>query len=183
MGLTLITPATDAPITRAEVKVWARISADNTAFDDAIDMIIPGAVRDVEQYTGKTITEQVWRLTLDRFCGEIELPRGPVTAIDSFTYLDDNGVSRDVMASTYILDLTCTPQRVLLAPNAAWPSYQNRLSAITIEFRTAMLDDNVAADMKQAMIMLAAYLFDNPTEGDIPAGIRAKLSPWRDLVI
>ncbi|NKI99593.1 hypothetical protein [Novosphingobium sp. SG707] len=183
MGLTLITPATDAPITRAEVKVWARISADNTAFDELIDQIIPGAVRSIEQYTGKTFSEQVWRLTLDGFCSVITLPRGPVTAIDSFTYLDDNGVSRDVLTSVYVLDLTCSPQRILLAPNAAWPSYQNRLSVVTVEFRTKLLDDNAAADMKQAMIMLAAHMFDNPLDGEIPTGIRAKLSPYRDLVI
>ncbi|NOW44099.1 putative phiE125 gp8 family phage protein [Novosphingobium sp. SG751A] len=183
MGLTLVTPATEAPITRDEVKVWARISADNTAFDAAIDMVIPGVVRQIEKYTAKTISEQVWELTLDGFCSVIDLPRGPVTAIDSFTYLDSNGTSRDVMASTYVLDLTCSPQRVLLEPNAAWPSYQNRLSVITIRFRTKMLDDMAAADMKQAMIMLAAYRFDHPEDGAIPEGIRDLLSSYRDLVI
>ncbi len=183
MGLTLVTPATGAPITRDEVKVWARISADNTAFDDIIDVIIPGAVRQIEQYTAKTITEQVWQLTLDRFCSVIELPRGPVTGIDSFTYLDSSGAEKDVLTSAYILDLTCSPQRVLLAPNASWPSYQNRLSAITIRFKTKMLDDAAMADLKQAMIMLAAYRFDNAEDGAIPAGIRSMLSPYRDLVI
>lgn len=179
MGLTLVTPATSSPVSLEEAKAWCRV--DGTADDVALEGMLAAAAQLVEEHLGKSLCAQTWRLALDGFAAEIELPRGPVTAVTVFTYVDVDGVVRTVDPATYALDLVSDPQRVVLADGESWPGTATRVNAVLIEFSAGYA--TVPAPIATAIAMLVASWFENRSGGDISPGAAALLSPFRRILI
>src|SRR5262245_60381712 len=103
-GLRLISRAATWPITKAEVKSQTRVDDDDE--DDVIDgVLIPAATTYVEDYLQRALIDQTWELALDRFCGEIEIPRPPLIEIVSVKYDDGNLAEQIVDSANYSVDL------------------------------------------------------------------------------
>lgn len=185
MGLKRTVEPTGTPVSLADAKLQCRVT--HSEEDDLINGLIAAAVSMVEDYCGRALLEQTWRLTLDQFAERIVLPRGPVQEIETFTYLDRDGAEQTVSSNLYKLDLDADPQVILLEPQQQWPAVGNFAVPITITYVTGHAEaDAVPAAIKQAILMLVANWFRNretlltgSTVAEMPLGTMALLQNHR----
>lgn len=132
------------PITLAQMKTHLREFSSVTARDDEITSLITGARQWVEDYTGRALIDQTWRITINgswpvlgtdsnavtpynpgysaigwdwwRRRGEILLRKSPVIAITQFVSADGMGVETAIDPATF----------GLCEPDSKWP----RLAAL-----------------------------------------------------
>ena len=134
------------PVTLAEAKRHLRVSESVTAEDDDIASLIVVAREWVEDYTGRALIDQTWRLTINQpgfvsgdtvggyqsspgyyagrllwpdRTGELLLRRAPVLAITSFVSVDDAGAETAVDEDSYELREADSKWPRLLALNGA----------------------------------------------------------------
>lgn len=107
------------PVTLAEMKTHLRMFEDITAEDDLVTSLIVAAREWVEDYTGRCMVEQTWRMTIGDYVppdvsglvvGElppasqgIVLRPSPVIAITAVATVDSDNVETAVAASDYQL--------------------------------------------------------------------------------
>ncbi len=139
-----ITAPTVEPVTLDQFKAHARI--DFSDDDGLIQVYLMAARQYAEKYTRRSFFPQQWQLTLDHFPTylsnstinpalrrdwmyysgiwngmTIALPRSPVTAINTITYLDTTGTEQSLDSSQYTADFTSHPARIVPAPGLFWP--------------------------------------------------------------
>lgn len=162
------------PVTLAEAKVHLRTFASDSAEDDLITGLITSARQWAEEYTGRALVDQQWRVTINgrasgqpvsstawsevpafsasawghwRTHNEILLRKSPVIALLSFVTADAAGVETTVDAATYGLTEPDSRQpRILPLSGATWSN-----SALKVEFRAgyaALTGSPVAADLE-----------------------------------
>lgn len=132
MGLTLVTPAASFPVTATEAKLHCRV--DGASDDDLIDGLIAAATEYVEQYTGRSIMQQTWKLSLDAFSENILLPKGPVQSVSSLKYFDREGVEQTVSSSDYTLDNASDPAWIVRNADATWPDVLDSVNAVNVTY-------------------------------------------------
>lgn len=189
MGLVLIDPASAWPVTLDEAKAQC-FATDTTGFDTLLTRLIKAATAWAQNYTGRTLAVQTWKLVLDEWPAEaIELPRGPVTGVTSVKYFDTAGVQQTLDAGDYVLDLTSDPQWIVLAEDASWPDLLDGVNGIEVEF-TAGYAANVPEDLRQAILMLVGFWFASRESvnvgnivNEVPFGTRMLLDPYRKMVL
>lgn len=135
------------PILLAEMKRHLRVYDDITSEDDDIDSLIVAAREWVEDYTGRALIDQQWRLTFGErvaidpvqqhvcYCGvsrdsstSIYLHRSPVLAIESFVSVDAAGVETAVDEANYQLrEADSRWPRVVALNGASWATGQYRI--------------------------------------------------------
>lgn len=187
--LTLVTPATEPPVTLAETKTHLRIdgSSDDAALQTYLDTAVE-IVEGPEGETGMALMPQTWRQTQWRpmgVCVVLEVP--PVQSIVSIKYLDVNEVEQTATLSDF--ELVQLPHRYAQVEpriGKSWPSMSSRGDALRIEFVAGF--DNAAAvpnRIKSAIRLLAGEL-DKEREAtsavmlrEIPIGISRLLDPYR----
>lgn len=157
MGLKRTVEPTAMPVTLAEAKAQCRVLHDDE--DDLIEGLIAAATSMVEDYLGRSLSAQTWRLTLDGFADRIILPRGPVTAISAFTYLDAAGASQTVSSGLYALDTDADPQMIRRQPAASWPVPGDFVNPVTITYTAGFTE--APAAIRHAILMLVANWFAN----------------------
>lgn len=164
------------PVTLAEAKLHLKI--DHSDEDELITALITAAREFCEDYARISIPLQVWRLKLNSVGGVYYLPRPPVVAIQSVT-VDDTEVTEGFR---------------LISERAAY--FENTIAStipgcVVIEYQAGY--ENVPAVLKQAILMLIAYLYESrqgePAEvkynvqavlaPNMPAGVAAILSRYR----
>lgn len=171
MGLTLITPATEYPVTLDEAKLSAKV--DGTDRDSEITLLIAAATNYVEQYTGRSIMAQTWKLTLDAFSDSILLPKGPVQSVSSVQYFDANGDSQTVSASDYTLD-NSDPAWLVRNSDATWPTTLDGVNVVSVTYVTgySAVPDAIRAAI---LIWVTAQVDGNP----VPDAFDALLTNYR----
>jgi uncharacterized phiE125 gp8 family phage protein len=185
-----VTPASAAVLvlTVAQVKEWLRI-ADDTSHDDTIESLILAAQTYVEnRIHGAMLT----RTVIDVFDGfpsadEFQLPTWPLASVTSITYLDSNGDSQTLSASTiYTTDTDAVPGRVLLRHGQSWPATASRPATVTVTYSAGygVSSDSVPDPLLQAVRFIVAHWFENrlPVSGDalaeVPASAEAILQMY-----
>jgi uncharacterized phiE125 gp8 family phage protein len=119
MGLTLLTPPTAEPLTRAELKLWLKVEV--SADDALIDALGQAARQLVEQVTDRALITQTWRLTLPRLGPRpVRLPVWPVQSVTSVAYTDSTGVAASWDASLWALS-AAEPPELVPAYQELWP--------------------------------------------------------------
>jgi gp6-like head-tail connector protein len=151
----------EEPVTLAEAKAWCRI--DGTDDDALVTALIAAARLHVESGTGRALLDQSWRLTLECARGLlVELPVVPVGAVVAATA---DGTAIDV-----IVQGDC-----VLLPAAGYRQLQ-------IDYTAGYGGtDDVPADLKQAILLLVAYWFENrdTTVAETPGGVERLLAGYR----
>ncbi|MGP1675902.1 MAG: hypothetical protein ACTS6J_01935 [Burkholderiales bacterium] len=129
-GLFVLERVTDPviePVTLAEIRRQVRQFSDVTDDDDDLTALVKGAREWAEDFTGRALCDQTWRLTVgdyvSRFAnvdsdtvigyyrgpfypradGGILLRKSPAIAITSFVTVDSDGVETAIAASEYEL--------------------------------------------------------------------------------
>lgn len=134
MTSTLIAGPGEEPVTLAEAKAFCRIDVDD---DDAlVGALIASARLHVEAMTGRALVEQTWRLSLSCAPRLVELPVVPAIALVA------------------VPDGAALQGDAVLLPEAG--------GDVTIDYTAGYGDaDAVPADLKQAVLTLVAYWYEN----------------------
>lgn len=121
---TLVTGPAQEPISLAEAKAQARITDDNS--NTLLASYIATAREAAETYLGRGLYTQTWKLSLDWFANEIQLPRAaPLQSITHVKYYDSDGVQQTLATSYYDTDTVAEPGTVVLKADQTWPSVQS----------------------------------------------------------
>ncbi len=184
MILNRITDAIEEPVTLAEVKQASRI--DYGEEDIFINHLIKSARQFCEEELQLSLATETWQLKLDYWpCdgSPIELPRGPVQSVSSVKYIDVDGVEKTIDNSNYILDSASYVARLDNVDTYSWPSTQDRIAPITIEYVSGYT--TAPEDIKHAIIMLVGHWFEHRIDAttmtikQIPMGAQRILDLYR----
>lgn len=185
MALLCITPPTAEPVTLREL-------FDQCGYDPALladpqqELQISTRLRrylkmareDCENRTRTAFLTQTWRWTLDgwprtggRYNGErynaLLLPRSPLQAVTTFTYIDVGGLTQPMSDWGFQLDpgAPTQPARLTAPYLLPWPPTRLVPNNITVEFRCGYGDspDAVPGPVRQAVLVLAEA-YDDPTK-------------------
>lgn len=140
-------PGTE-PVDLDDLKAHCHVDTDDD--DDYITELGILARQKVEEDTGRCLLEQTWTLYLDEFPSSdlpIMLQRATITAVNSITYTDTDGVSQTITDAQ--TDLYSIPARVMPAYEDDWPSTREIPNAVAIEFDAGYA---LAADIPMALI-------------------------------
>lgn len=163
MQWSLYTPASDTPVSLAELRAHLRLEASEEEADD-LTLKLAAAVQYCEEHCWSTFSPAVWETKLDGFpdCENfIQLPRGPLISIDLVQYVDTSGTTQTMSASDYVPDYEAS--RLVLAYNEAWPTTRYQRNAVTIRHRNGY--QTMPPAIKQAVILKAEHFYA-PPDGD-----------------
>lgn len=184
MGLTLVTPAAATyPVTLAEAKSQCRV--DSSDDDTYLETLIAAATDHVEQYTGRAIISQTWKLTLDAFSDSILLPKGPVQSVSSVTYYDTNGDEQTLSADDYTFDGSSDPQWIVRNSDASWPTTLDGINAVSVTFVAGY--STVPPSIRHAILLLISQWFDQRSGTSdkpfsaVPHAVDALLANYRSF--
>jgi hypothetical protein len=156
MTSTLIAPPGEEPVTLAAAKAYCRVDASDE--DALFTGLIAAARLEVETETGRALVTQTWRLTVQCPKGLlVELPVVPAIAL-----VDAPGGAA--------LQADC----VLLAELVE--------GELVVDYTAGYGDAaDVPADLKQAVLLLVAFWFENRDVGAAsgPGGLERLLAPYR----
>lgn len=177
MGLQLIAPAGERPVSVEQAKLWCRIDGDDE--DELLADLVLAATNFVEEWLGRSLLTQSWALTLDAFGDQILLPRGPVQEITEVGYSDAAGADQVLSDNTYTLDAASDPQWLVRNSAAGWPATQAAINAVRIRY-SAGFGNNAAAvpgAIRVAIKQLVAIWYDDrgAARDEMPAGVAGLL--------
>ena len=134
MTSTLIAPPGEEPVTLAEAKAWCRIDAADE--DALVSALIAAARLQVESLTGRALITQTWRLTMACAPRLVELPVIPVAA------------------------LVAAPDGAVLQGDAVL--LVEPVDELTVDYTAGYgAAADVPGDLKQAVLTLVAYWYEN----------------------
>lgn len=198
----VITPpsANNRVVSLSEAKDWLRL-------DECDDLVIGGlidaCVLMIKNYTKRSIASETYELTLDApnragfdetrlgagvhtmaksvalgtLDGAVDLPYPIVTTIDSVkTYGSDN-TEATYSSSNYRLD--GAGGRLYLNAGATWPSDLRSFNSVVIRYTAGYTKDTIPADLKQAIKMHVAHLYECRQDCEIPPACKAILEGYR----
>lgn len=164
------------PVSLEAVKANMREDGDDQ--DTRIDQLIQAATKYIEDARSQVLRRSTFTMTLERWPrdGRIEIPRFPVTAVNSVTYLAEGASEATTFAATnYRLEAAQRPPRIVLKSNKVWPSATLETGApITVTFTAGYPDGQVPEDAQQAIHLLVAHWYEN-REGVVIGTISGKL--------
>lgn len=185
-SLKTLTPPTVEPVTLAEAKAHCRV---DTSTDDAyISSLITAAREWCEAYCDETFVHTQYRMTLDQFPREIELPRPPmassgtVTAV-SITYTLENQSTATLATSQYRVDRDSTPGVIRTLYNGSWPSHLLDYNAVSVTWwgGKGSSGADVEQRIKNAILWLVGMWYERRQAADqvslseIPFGVKSLL--------
>lgn len=160
----LITAATLDPVTVTELKSQLRITT--TSQDTMLGLLIKAATQHVEDYLRYSIMPSTWDLYLDSFNSDIWIQKIPVSAITHVKYINSEGVLTTLTVDVdYVIDIDSKPARIYTAYSKSWPSTRSIYNCVVVRFVAGYASSaDVPERLKQAILMLAASLYENPSD-------------------
>jgi len=159
-NLRLVTPAASDPVSVAEAKAYCRI--DGSTEDTFVESLIKTAVRWIEDhpFCSRALVSQEYQLTLSRFPDAIVLPRPPLVSVSSVKYYDVNGDQQTLATDQYQVASQSEPARIVPAPGCTWPSTQERLEAVEVNYTAGYANAaSVPPGLKLAVMMLVNHWY------------------------
>ena len=159
MSYAIVTPATEKPLTSAELKAHLRVLHD---LDDTyIDTLQNAAIEEIEIYTDRQLLPATWVLLLDSFSDEIEITEKlPLVSITSVKYYDLNNELQTVNADNYTLEKRTNPAILKINPDKDWPSTYSKKNAVEITFQSGYADKTkVPEAIKHAIKLMVGNLY------------------------
>ena len=159
MGLRLITPPAEEPITLEEAKQHLRV--EDSSQDLLIGLYIMAARQHIDGkdgWLGRAIVSQTWELSLDTFpADEIQIPLVPLVSITSVVYDDEDGIEQTIDGADYTLD---PAGWVVTAGDYSWPTPITAINAVRVRFVAGYGDAaDVPATIKAAILLMVGDLY------------------------
>ena len=176
MNLKVLARGTAEPVTLAEAKLHLRVDVTD---DDVLIGAMISAARDmVERYTSRTLIYTAYRMTMDMWTWDIELPRSPaveaaanlVTGIAYATprirYWDNDYVQQTITYADddFELLLDNNPPLLVLPPSTIWPiTAPLQRGAIEIDWIAGYgaASTSVPQLLRLAILMLVAHWYEH----------------------
>lgn len=128
----LTAPPQSEPIDLAAAKAHLRVEH---GLDDVLILSMVASARDYAQrYTGRQLVAAGYRIGLNRFEDEIDLPTSPGLAVTSMTYLDNAGERQALDPSSYDVDGIGEVWTIRRAYNQSWPSFRMQANSVQVNF-------------------------------------------------
>lgn len=181
-GLEQLTAPAAEPLTMDEVRLHVRVETEEE--DALLDRLIRVARQRCEQYTGRVLITQSWRLALDSWPGRIvDLPFPPLSAVTSVSTLASDETASAVSAGLYAVDAAAVPGRIIRKSGNAWPVPGRTYNGIQIEFDAGYGANwnSVPEPLRQGMLLLIGHLFER-REGEgasLPPAAEGLWHPYR----
>lgn len=185
-SLTTLTQPAVEPVSLAEAKAHCRVDVDT---DDALISAYLRAAREwCEAYCDETFVHTQYRMTLDAFPVEIEMPRPPMastgtaTAV-SVTYTLENQTTATLATNQYRVDRDSVPGVLRTLYNGSWPSHLLDYNAVTVTWWGGKSADGSGVEqrIKSAILWLVGMWYerrlaaDSVSLSEIPFGVKALL--------
>lgn len=172
----VLVPPTAEPIHLDEAKKHLRLTTASE--DDKVKRAMRAARRHLESYCRRALVRQQHRLTRDCFAAEIELPVGPLRAVQSVQYLDDAGVLQTLAANTYRLSLQEERPAIRLDFGKVWPPIYPVRDAVRITYTVGHVVPISAVDVNTEFLTAKGHdlVADEPVQvsnsgGAVPVGL------------
>lgn len=195
MNPKIVVAPTTEPISLEVGRLQCRVEAYGTPAshpeDALIEIYITAAREWVENYTGQAMCPQTLEQALDAFPSdgvEIEILRGPVRAITSVTYADEDQVVQTLSEDAYTLDTHSDRIWLLPAAGSEWPTAGEFANAVKIRYEAGYdipgaspQDVPLPKASKVAMLLLVGHLYRNRESSveralsEVPMGVRSFL--------
>jgi len=182
----LVTAPAIEPVTLNEAKEHLRVLHDDE--DVYIESLITAARQMVESGESwsldRSLITTTWRVILDGFPHCIELPRPPLIAVSSITYLDTTNTSQTLSNTLYTVDTHNEPGRIAPAYNSIWPETLPHLNAVTITYTAGFgaTAASVPMAVRQAILIAVADLYEVGRETNIVGTIVNQVPTIRNLL-
>jgi uncharacterized phiE125 gp8 family phage protein len=209
----LITPPRAEPVSLSEAKLHLRVDFETD--DSLITAFITTAREVCEQKFQRAIYDQTYVLSLDQFnYGDwrstipmerrnslrfsalwesmaLRLPMPRLVSVTSITYLDVNGIQQTLDPSTYNVDASSQPARIVPAINLTWPTTDYYIpGSVQVTYVAGSYGDGIEiascpASIKLAIKLLIGHFYENREASSqlslkaIPLGVDALLNPYR----
>lgn len=197
MGVTVVTPPADEPVSTAELKLHLKI---DTSLDDSLIATLGKAARGhVEAYTRRQMLSATYddkRPGFPSDGGPMVLQFPPVSSITSVSYVDMNGDTQvwTAGATGYRTELPAgelaEPARIYPAYGVVYPVTRCQPDAVTIRYVAGYGDD--ADDVPGALLAAIKHLVEhwyvnrgvidggiNSVTSKVPMGVEAMLGPFK----
>lgn len=160
MTTQLITPPAALPVSMTAARLAVR--ADGTDMDAAIQIHVAGIVAHVQHFTGRSIINQTWRLTLDLFPDAIKLFNPPISSVSWIKFYDTNNVLQTLDPADYTVDTTSELGYIVPAPNKAWPATYDKINAVQVQYTAGYgsADTDTPDDIKMYILAKLTEQFD-----------------------
>jgi len=154
-----------SPVTVEDARL--HLDLDDNYYDSQLDRLIDVARRRVEQDTRRSLITQTHVLSMDTFPtnGIIELPTAPVQSVTSVTYVDTADATQTLSASTYSVDSSNTPSRIVLNDGESFPTVRGHYDDVKVTYVSGYGSTVASVDpvAKFAILMLISHLFNSPS--------------------
>ena len=187
MGLQLVTAPAVEPLSTDEAKL--HLEVQNSDRDGYIDSLVKSAREYCEQYTGRALINQTWRLYIDEFPSEIRLPMPPFSSLTHLRYVNTSGTLTTMVADTdYTVSAYLEPARVVPAYGTDWPTARSAVDVVQATYVAGYgaTAASVPEPIRQACRLLIGHWFENRETivvGTISATldftVKALLEPYR----
>ncbi|UWQ08993.1 head-tail connector protein [Aliiroseovarius crassostreae] len=160
--------------------------ADDGVQDNVLESYLRAAMAAIEARTGKILITRsfTWTLTAWRDLATQALPVGPVSAITGLTITDRLGADEVISSDRYRLEKDLHRPK-LVSTGICLPAIPVA-GEVEIGFDAGFGADwaDIPADLAQAVLMLAAYYYENRSDmsagaGDLPFGVTALIQRYR----
>ncbi|TVS01341.1 MAG: hypothetical protein EA407_11830 [Rhodobacteraceae bacterium] len=189
MDLRETSPIPSAALPVAALRDHLRLSSgfsDDTTQDGLLEQYLRAAIASIEARVSRALFRRGYVLRLARWRnGYAErLPIAPVASVESVTLIDRTGAETIVDPEHYSLDADGMHPR-LEAAGTTLPGIPAR-GAVEIAFTAGfgVVWDDIPADLRQAVLLLAAQYYESREAGgdeDMGFAVRVLLERWRDL--
>lgn len=193
MTLNLVTPASGWPVTLTEAKQHLRVATDDD--DELIQSQLEAATERVELETGRQLLTATWQLWLDSAPGLsgsswgfetslggatawldagpwwnrlfIDVPRPPLVAVTSITYVDTTGVTQTWDPTLYQVHKPAGPTaprgKIRPAYGVSWPVTRDQMDAVVVQFTAGYgtAPGSVPQRLRRAILMITGDLYEN----------------------
>lgn len=203
IGLELVSGPVAEPVSLDEVKTQARI--DGTADDAFLGTLIVAARQWTEQYTGRALMTQNWRLWLDQWpvgndpwwegtregsivaaaAQVLSLPKAPLQSVTEVRVYQGDDSSTVWPGSAYQVDNAAAPGRLILRAGQSWPIPGRAAQGIAVLFIAGYANAAAVPEpVKAALRQLVTHWYEQrgetaPPPVEAPYGVRALLNPYR----
>ena len=157
-----VTAPASSPLLVDVVKDHSRVDiADD---DQLLADYLQAARIEAEEFLGRALITQTWRLDMDNWPGSvIKLPKPPLQSVTSIKYTDIDSNQSTYSSANYIVDTAKEPGEIVLKKNSTWPSDElQETGAIQITFVCGYGDDYTAvpAVIRQGLLLKLGELYE-----------------------
>ena len=172
---------------RAHLRLGTGLS-DESLQAEVLGGFLRAAFAAIEARTGKVLLERQFLLTLEDWRDPIgqPLPVAPVTALNAMIMKEADGQERAVASALY--RLVPDAQRPVVRPVAALLPMVPTGGAVQIDFNAGLapLWPGLPADLRQAVLMLAAHYYEYRDDtalgaGCMPFGVSSLIERYRTV--